>query len=83
MPKSDSGILLMAAEHGFFKQVGLNVQIVPIKDDEILLKALIAGDLDSFEGGPGSAMIADFARRRRQGDRLQLAGRAARHLRSR
>ena len=22
MPKSDSGILLMAAEHGFFKQVG-------------------------------------------------------------
>lgn len=58
MPKSDSGILLMAAEHGFFKQVGLNVEIVPIKDDEILLKALIAGDLDSFEGGPGSAMIA-------------------------
>lgn len=59
MPKSDSGILLMAAEHGFFKKVGLNVEIVPIKDDEILLKALIAGDLDSFEGGPGSAMIAD------------------------
>ena len=58
MPKSDAGILLMAAEHGFFKQVGLNVQIVPIKDDEILLKALIAGDLDSFEGGPGSAMVA-------------------------
>lgn len=59
MPKSDSGILLMAAEHGFFKKVGLNVEIVPIKDDEILLKALIAGDLDSFEGGPGSALIAD------------------------
>lgn len=59
MPKSDSGILLMSAEHNFFKQVGLNVEIVPIKDDEILLKALIAGDLDSFEGGPGSAMIAD------------------------
>ena len=32
---------------------------MPIKDDEILLKALIAGDLDSFEGGPGSALIAD------------------------
>jgi NitT/TauT family transport system substrate-binding protein len=59
MPKSDAGILLMAAERGFFKKVGLNVKIVPIKDDEILLKALIAGDLDSFEGGPSSALIAD------------------------
>ncbi len=58
MPKSDAGILLMAAERGFFKQVGLNVKIVPIKDDEILLKALIAGDLDSFEGGPSGALIA-------------------------
>jgi NitT/TauT family transport system substrate-binding protein len=58
MPKSDAGILLMAAERGFFKKVGLNVQIVPIKDDEILLKALIAGDLDSFEGGPSGALIA-------------------------
>ena len=58
MPKSDAGILLMAAQRGFFKQVGLNVQIVPIKDDEILLKALIAGDLDSYEGGPSSAMVA-------------------------
>lgn len=58
MPKSDAGILLMAAERGFFKKVGLNVQIVPIKDDEILLKAMIAGDLDSFEGGPSGALIA-------------------------
>jgi NitT/TauT family transport system substrate-binding protein len=57
-PKSDSGILLMAAEHGFFKQVGLNVDIVPVKDDEILLKAVIAGDLDSFEGGPSGVLVA-------------------------
>ena len=57
-PKSDSGILMMAAEHGFFKKVGLDVQIVPIKDDQILLKATISGDLDSFEGGPSGALIA-------------------------
>lgn len=57
-PKSDSGILLMAAQHGFFKKMGLDVQIVPIKDDEVLLKATIAGDLDSFEGGPSGALIA-------------------------
>jgi NitT/TauT family transport system substrate-binding protein len=58
MPKSDAGILLMAAERGFFKKVGLNVQIVPIKDDGILLRAVISGDLDSFEGGPSGALIA-------------------------
>jgi len=32
-PKSDAGILLMPAQRGFFKQMGLDVQIVPIKDD--------------------------------------------------
>ncbi len=57
-PKSDAGILMMAAERGFFKKVGLNVEMVPVKDDEILLKAVIAGDLDSFEGGPSGAIVA-------------------------
>ncbi len=57
-PKSDSGILLMAARRGFFKKMGLDVEIVPIKDDEVLLKATIAGDLDSFEGGPSGALVA-------------------------
>ena len=58
MPKSDAGILLMAAQRGFFKKVGLDVEIVTIKDDQILTKATIAGDLDSFEGGPSGALIA-------------------------
>jgi NitT/TauT family transport system substrate-binding protein len=57
-PKSDAGILMMAAERGFFKKVGLDVEIVPVKDDQILLKAVIAGDLDSFEGGPSGAIVA-------------------------
>ncbi len=57
-PKSDAGILMMAAQRGFFKKMGLDVQIVPVKDDQILLKAVISGDLDSFEGGPTGAMIA-------------------------
>jgi NitT/TauT family transport system substrate-binding protein len=57
-PKSDAGILLMAAQRGFFKKVGLDVDIVPIKDDQVLLKATIAGDLDSFEGGPSGALVA-------------------------
>jgi NitT/TauT family transport system substrate-binding protein len=57
-PKSDAGILLMAAQHGFFKQVGLDVDLVKVKDDQILLKATIAGQLDSFEGGPSGALVA-------------------------
>ena len=59
MPKSDSGILLMAAQHGFFKQVGLDVDIVKIQDDQILTKATISGDLDSYEGGPSATMVAN------------------------
>jgi NitT/TauT family transport system substrate-binding protein len=59
MPKSDAGILLMAAQRGFFKKVGLDVEIVPIKDDQVLTKATIAGDLDSFEGGPSGVLVAD------------------------
>src|SRR5579863_7196061 len=57
-PKSDAGILMMAAQRGFFKKMGLDVEIIPVKDDQILLKAVISGDLDSFEGGPTGAMIA-------------------------
>lgn len=58
-PKSDAGILLMPQHSGFFKKLGLDVNITNVKDDEIMLHALIAGDLDSFEGGPGAAIIAD------------------------
>jgi ABC-type nitrate/sulfonate/bicarbonate transport system substrate-binding protein len=58
-PKSDSGILMMAAERGFFKKVGLNVEIIKVKDDELALKAIISGAADSFEGGPSGVMIAD------------------------
>ena len=58
-PKSDAGILLMPQYGGFFKKIGLDIDIVNVKDDEIMLHALIAGDLDSFEGGPGAGMIAD------------------------
>ncbi len=58
-PKSDAGILLMPQYGGFFKKAGLDVDVTNVKDDEIMLHAPIAGDLDSFEGGPGAGMIAD------------------------
>jgi NitT/TauT family transport system substrate-binding protein len=57
-PKSDAGIVLMGARGGFGTHEGLDVQIVGIKDDPGLIRALIAGDLDTIEGGPGIALLA-------------------------
>jgi ABC-type nitrate/sulfonate/bicarbonate transport system substrate-binding protein len=48
----------MAARRGFFKKVGLDVEIVPIKDDQVPTKATIAGYLDSFESGPSGVLVA-------------------------
>lgn len=58
-PKADAGFFMMAEQRGFFKKVGLNVEIVKVKNDQIPLKAALAGQLDSYEGGPGGAMVAD------------------------
>jgi NitT/TauT family transport system substrate-binding protein len=57
-PKSDAGIYLMAFRHGFAEKLGLKVEVVMVKDDQIGLKAAIAGELDSYEGGPGGAIVA-------------------------
>jgi NitT/TauT family transport system substrate-binding protein len=58
-PKADAGFFLMAAQRGFFDKVGLKVEIVKVKNDQIGLKAALAGELDSYEGGPGGAIVAD------------------------
>jgi len=57
--KSDAGFFLMAAKRGFDEKEGLKVEITQVKDDQIGLKALIAGELDSFEGGPQGVISAD------------------------
>ena len=56
--KSDSGILFMADKGGFARKQGLDLQFVQVKTDQIGLKALLAGELDSYEGGPGGAIAA-------------------------
>src|SRR5581483_9684032 len=38
---------------------GLDLKISEFKDDQIALKALIAGEVDSFEGGPQGVFTAD------------------------
>src|SRR5258706_15290624 len=56
--KSDAGILYMASKRDFAGKLGLKLDLVQLKNDTIALKALLAGDLDSYEGGAGGAMAA-------------------------
>src|SRR6266516_4137285 len=58
-PKADAGFLLMAAKRGFAEREGLKLELLEVKDDQIGLKALLAGELDSYEGGAQGAMAAD------------------------
>ncbi|HLH94182.1 MAG TPA: ABC transporter substrate-binding protein [Xanthobacteraceae bacterium] len=58
-PKSDAGFLLMAAKRGFAEQEGLKLELLQVKDDQIGLKALLAGELESYEGGIQGAIAAD------------------------
>jgi NitT/TauT family transport system substrate-binding protein len=55
--KSDAGFFFMT-ENGFAEKQGLKLEIVQFKTDIIALQAMLAGEIDSFEGGPGGSMIA-------------------------
>ncbi len=57
-PKGDAGFWYMAAEGGFAKAQGLDMKMFAMNSDVLLLKSLIAGELDTFEAGPTSPMIA-------------------------
>jgi NitT/TauT family transport system substrate-binding protein len=54
---SDAGFFYMV-QNGFAEKQGLKLEIVQFKTDITALQSLIAGDLDSFEGGPASSMVA-------------------------
>jgi NitT/TauT family transport system substrate-binding protein len=56
--KSDAGILFAASRRDFAATLGLKLDFVQLKNDAIALKALLAGDLDRYEGGTGEAIIA-------------------------
>jgi NitT/TauT family transport system substrate-binding protein len=58
-PKSDAGIFMMVSTGDFAKQQGIKIELVHFKDDQLGLKALIAGEVDSFEGGPQGVFSAD------------------------
>lgn len=56
-PKGDAGFSHMIDE-GFAEKQGLKLKIFHFKADTQLLQALIAGQLDSFEGSPGNDIMA-------------------------
>ena len=57
--KADAGILLMVSTRDFAAKQGLKLQVSQFKDDQLALKAMIAGELDSFEGGLQGVFAAD------------------------
>jgi len=58
VPKGDAGFIYMAAEGGFAKAESLNLKMQAFQNDTLMMKALIAGELDSYEGSPISPLIA-------------------------
>jgi len=56
--KADAGFAFMAARRGFGERHGLRIEIQQFTGDAVMLRALIAGELDSYDGSPGGPMIA-------------------------
>ena len=55
-PKADSGFFLMAAKRGFAEQEGLRIEVVDVKDDQVGMRALISGQVDSFDSATGGVV---------------------------
>jgi NitT/TauT family transport system substrate-binding protein len=56
--KSDAGFVYMASHGGFAEKQGMKIDILQFKGDALALRALLAGELDSYEGSPGAPIIA-------------------------
>jgi NitT/TauT family transport system substrate-binding protein len=57
-PKSDAGFQVMAVRGGFAAKQGLKLELPYFQNDVIALRALLAGELESYEGGAATAIIA-------------------------
>ena len=55
--KSDAGILMMVTR-GFAERQGLKLEILQFKSDAIGLKALLAGELESYDGALTGTVVA-------------------------
>ena len=57
-PKSDAGFAVLPADPRFAGPQGISIEITPVQSDGVGLKALLSGELDSFEAAPSSAIVA-------------------------
>jgi len=57
-PKSDAGFQVMAVRGGYAGKQGLKLELPYFQNDVIALRGLLAGDLESYEGGAATAIIA-------------------------
>lgn len=57
--KADSGIIFYPAEADFDDKYGVKIEVVQMSGDALLVRALIAGEIDSFEAIPAGAMAAN------------------------
>ena len=60
-PKSDAGFILMVTTQDFAKKFGLDIQIVSLKNENLGLRGLLSGELDSYEGSPPIAALSHGA----------------------
>ncbi len=56
--KSDAGFVMMAGKGGFAQKQGFQIEYMQFKGDALALKAMLAGEVDSYEGSPGAPMTA-------------------------
>lgn len=56
--KADSAFEYIAVEKGFYRELGVDAELVPILGGINILKALIAGQVDAIEMGPGASLAA-------------------------
>jgi len=57
-PKSDAGFQVMAVRGGFAAKEGIKLELPHFQNDVIALRGLLAGELDSYEGGAATAIVA-------------------------
>ena len=57
-PKGDAGFAVLPADPRFAGPQNIQIDITPVQSDQVGLKALLAGELESFEGAPNSAIVA-------------------------
>lgn len=57
-PKADAGFFLMAAKRGFAEKQGLKIEVIAVKDDQVGMRALLSGEVDSFDTTTGAIAAA-------------------------